>query len=185
MRDYSVTPFRANPATSALRPKADIRLQRGICRCGPLNETARAVERCAQGVVKTEASTAGGTVSLRCAPSDTPWMMAVTVRFAGVRLRPEIGRIALLVSTPYRFVILTSSVKRFRLIDREIFIILRGLVCAMRLKALATAHRVIVVKCAIFTTPNSLKSQGAQNIKSPFRNDRAITSKLYSRLSPT
>ena len=89
-------------------------------RMGPLNETARAVERCAQGVVKTEATRREERL-FALALSDTPWMMAVTVRFAGARLRPEIGRIALLVSTPYRFVILTSSVKRFRLIDWEIF----------------------------------------------------------------
>ena len=54
----------------------------------------------------------------------------------------------------------------------------------MQLKALVTAHRAIVVKCAIFTTANSLKSQGAQNIKYP-HNNRAIASKLYSGLSPT
>ena len=38
----------------------------------------------------------------------------------------------------------------------------------MRFKASGRDHRAVVVECAIFATPNLLKSQLAQNIKSPF-----------------
>ena len=37
MRIYSIAPFRANQPL-ALRPKADIRLQRTICREGPISD---------------------------------------------------------------------------------------------------------------------------------------------------
>src|SRR5215471_9911217 len=57
-------------------------------------------------------------------------------------------------------------------------------VLAMRHKGRRSAHHVEVVECAIFATPNSLKSQAARNIKSPFSNIRAVTSKLCTH-SPT
>ncbi len=54
----------------------------------------------------------------------------------------------------------------------------------MRFKISGEAHRVPVVECAIFATLNFLKSQLAQNIKSPFSNIRAVTSELYAHLRP-
>ena len=54
----------------------------------------------------------------------------------------------------------------------------------MRRKGRRDAHHVEVVECAIFATRNSLKSQGALNLKSPFSNIRAVTSKLCTQ-SPT
>jgi|ERR1700687_1811053 hypothetical protein len=61
----------------------------------------------------------------------------------------------------------------------------QGLVCPMRFKDCREAHRARVVECALFATPNSLKSQGAQNLKSPFSNIRAVTLKLCRRSRPT
>jgi hypothetical protein len=59
----------------------------------------------------------------------------------------------------------------------------RGL--AMPLKACSNAHHVEVVASDIFATRNSLKSQEGRNLKSPFSNIRAVTSKLCPESSLT
>ena len=45
------------------------------------------------------------------------------------------------------------------------------------------AHRVQIVACIFFATPNSLKSQRAQKVLSPYSNTHAVTPKLYSSSS--
>jgi hypothetical protein len=55
----------------------------------------------------------------------------------------------------------------------------------MRLKGRRNAGHVEVVECALFATPNSLKSLAGQNLKSPWSNTRAVTSKLCPHPSPT
>ena len=42
------------------------------------------------------------------------------------------------------------------------------------------AHRVEIVACIFFATPNSLKSQRPQKVLSPYSNTHAVTPKLYS-----
>ena len=53
---------------------------------------------------------------------------------------------------------------------------------AMLLEDFAEVHRPEVVECAIYATPNFLKSQAARKLKSPFSNICAVASKLRRRL---
>src|SRR5216683_7388975 len=52
-------------------------------------------------------------------------------------------------------------------------------------KAAIRPHNAKVVICALFTTRNSLKSQGRRKVFSPIRKVRAISQKLYSHSGTT
>src|SRR5579863_1269831 len=65
------------------------------------------------------------------------------------------------------------------------FAVVKDRVCAMRLQDCRATSHATVAECAIFATSNSLKSQVVQNLKSPFSNIRAVTSKLCERSRPT
>ena len=82
-------------------------------------------------------------------------------------------------------IILTNGSKQFRFGRVEIFESLKDRFAPMRFKDCREGHRAGVVECVIFATRNSLKSQGARNLKSPFSNIRAVTLKLCSHSKPT
>src|ERR1700716_2004073 len=75
-------------------------------------------------------------------------------------------------------IILTRSLKQFRLDNIEVCCGLQKLVRAMMLQGCRTADRAEVVESDRFATPNSLKSHGERNLLSPFSNTCAITPKL-------
>ena len=75
-------------------------------------------------------------------------------------------------------IILTRSLKQFRLDKIEVCCGLQKLVRAMMLQGCRTADRAEVVESGRFATPNSLKSHGERNLLSPFSNPCAITPKL-------
>src|SRR5882762_312860 len=75
-------------------------------------------------------------------------------------------------------IILTRSLKQFRLDKIEVCCGLQKLVRAMMLQGCRTAERAEVVESGRFATPNSLKSHGERNLLSPFSNTCAITPKL-------
>src|SRR6202140_192731 len=75
-------------------------------------------------------------------------------------------------------IILTISLKQFRLDKIEVCCGPQKLVCAMMLQGCRKADRVEVVERDRFATPNSLKSHGERNLLSPFSNTCAITPKL-------
>src|SRR6267378_776176 len=75
-------------------------------------------------------------------------------------------------------IILTRSLKQFRLDNIEVCCGLQKLVRAMMLQGCRTADRAEVVESGRFATPNSLKSHGERNLLSPFSNPCAITPKL-------
>jgi len=76
-------------------------------------------------------------------------------------------------------IILTSSLKQFRLDNIEVWLRpSKILVRAMMLQGCRKADRAEVVERDRFATPNSLKSHGERNLLSPFSNTCAITLKL-------
>src|SRR6266700_4950414 len=75
-------------------------------------------------------------------------------------------------------IILTRSLKQFRLDNIEVCCGLQKLVRAMMLQGCRKAYRAEVVERDRFATPNSLKSHGERNLLSPFSNTCAITLKL-------
>ncbi len=81
-------------------------------------------------------------------------------------------------------IILTRSLKQFRLDKIEVCCGLQKLVRAMMLQGCRTADRAEVVESGRFATPNSLKSHGERNLLSPFSNPCAITPKLCMLSSP-
>jgi hypothetical protein len=81
-------------------------------------------------------------------------------------------------------IILTRSLKQFRLDNIEVCCGLQKLVRAMMLQGCRTADRAEVVESGRFATPNSLKSHGERNLLSPFSNPCAITPKLCMLSSP-
>jgi hypothetical protein len=54
----------------------------------------------------------------------------------------------------------------------------------MALEARRQVHHAEVVERGIFATDNSLKSHMGQNLKSPFSNNHAVTSKLCTPSRP-
>jgi hypothetical protein len=81
-------------------------------------------------------------------------------------------------------IILTRSLKQFRLDKIEVCCGLQKLVRAMMLQGCRTADRAEVVESGRFATPNSLKSHGERNLLSPLSNPCAITPKLCMLSSP-
>ena len=75
-------------------------------------------------------------------------------------------------------IILTSSLRQFRLDKIEVCCGLQKLVRPMMLQGCCKADRAEVVERDRFATPNSLKSHGERNLLSPFSNSCAITPKL-------
>src|SRR5882672_9890459 len=75
-------------------------------------------------------------------------------------------------------IILTRSLKQFRLDKIEVCCGLQKLVRAMMLQGCRKADRAEVVERDRFATPNSLKSHGERNLLSPCSNTCAITLKL-------
>ena len=75
-------------------------------------------------------------------------------------------------------IILTRTLKQFRLDNIEVCCGLQNLVRAMILQGSRKADRAEVVERDRFATPNSLKSHGERNLLSPFSNTCAITPKL-------
>src|SRR5713226_5484818 len=75
-------------------------------------------------------------------------------------------------------IILTRSLKQFRLDNIEVGCGPQKLVCAMMLQGCRKADRAEVVERDHFATPNYLKSHGERNLLSPFSNTCAITPKL-------
>src|ERR1700724_3524208 len=75
-------------------------------------------------------------------------------------------------------IILTRSLKQFRLDNIEVCCGLQKLVRAMMLQGCRKADRAEVVERDRFATPNSLKSQGERNLLSPVSNTCAKTQKL-------
>jgi hypothetical protein len=115
-------------------------------------------------------------------------VMIADMTFRSITLRTQhatIGEFAGRDAVADAEIILTNSSKQFRFGRVEIFESLKDRFAAMRFKDRRERHRARVVECAIFATPNSLKSQVARNLKSPFSNIRAVTLKLCSRSRPT
>src|SRR5260370_16178655 len=91
--------------------------------------------------------------------------------------RPRCGRLHLRSSNlndGYRaigeaVIILTRSLKQFRLDKIQGGCGPQKLVCAMMLQRCRKADRAEVVQPDHFATPNSLKSHGERNLPSPFR----------------
>src|SRR5260370_16585983 len=81
-------------------------------------------------------------------------------------------------------IILTRTLKQFRLDNIEVCCGLQNLVRAMILQGCRKADRAEVVERDRFATPNSLKSHGERNLLSPFSNTCAITPKLCVPSSP-
>src|SRR6202040_3285972 len=81
-------------------------------------------------------------------------------------------------------IILTRSLKQFRLDKIEVCCGLQKSVPAMMLQGCRKADRAEVVERDRFATPNSLKSHGERNLLSPFSNPCAITPKLCMLSSP-
>src|SRR6266481_6728944 len=75
-------------------------------------------------------------------------------------------------------IILTRSLKQFRLDNIEVCCSLQKLVRAMMLQGCRKADRAEVVERDRFATPNSLKSHRQRNPLSPVSNTCAITPKL-------
>ena len=75
-------------------------------------------------------------------------------------------------------IILTSSLRQFRLDKIEVCCGLQKLVRPMMLQGCCKADRAEVVERDRFATPNSLKSHGERNLLSPVSNTCAITPKL-------
>src|SRR5258708_9432047 len=75
-------------------------------------------------------------------------------------------------------IILTRSLKQFRLDKIKVCCGLQKLVRAMMLQGCRTADRAEVVESGRFATPNSLKSHGEQYPISPFINHCPIAPKL-------
>src|ERR1700720_3766775 len=75
-------------------------------------------------------------------------------------------------------IILTRSLKQFRLDKIEVCCGPQKLVCAMMLQGCRKADRAEVVERDHFAMPNYLKSHGERNLLSPFGNTCAITPKL-------
>ena len=80
---------------------------------------------------------------------------------------------------------MTASSKQFRLDIVELCGSHQKSVHPMMPDARREGHRARVAECAISATHNSLKSQRPRNPKSPFSNNRAVTSKLCIRSRPT
>ena len=85
----------------------------------------------------------------------------------------------------FELTILTSSSKHFRLLAVEIFRGPQESVHPMTLQTRRQVHHAEVVERAIFATDNSLKSHMRRNLKSPFSNNHAVTSKLCTPSRPT
>src|SRR6202043_1492792 len=81
-------------------------------------------------------------------------------------------------------IILTRSLKQFRLDKIEVCCGPQKLVCAMMLQGCRKADRAEVVERDHFATPNYLKSHGERNLLSPFSNTCAITPKLCMPSGP-
>ena len=81
-------------------------------------------------------------------------------------------------------IILTGSLKQFRLDRIEAFEVLKKRVRVMPLNGCREANHVEVVQCALFATRNSLKSHEAEKPFSPYRNTRAISPKLHKHSRP-
>src|SRR6202047_1168844 len=81
-------------------------------------------------------------------------------------------------------IILTRSLKQFRLDKIEVCCGPQKLVCAMMLQGCRKADRAEVVEREHFATPNYLKSHGERNLLSPFGNTCAITPKLCMPSGP-
>src|ERR1700726_1166442 len=75
-------------------------------------------------------------------------------------------------------IVLTSSLKQFRLDKIEVCCGPQKLVRPMTLQGSRKADRAEVVERDRFATPNPLKSHGERNLLSPFSNTCAITPKL-------
>lgn len=75
-------------------------------------------------------------------------------------------------------IILTRSLKQFRLDKIEVCCGLQKLVRAMMLQGCRKADRAEVVERDRFATPNSLKSHRQRNLLSPVSNTCAITPKV-------
>jgi hypothetical protein len=75
-------------------------------------------------------------------------------------------------------IVLTRSLKQFRLDRIEVWCGPQKLVCAMVLQGCRKADRAEVVERDHFAAPNYLKSHGERNLLSPFSNTCAITPKL-------
>src|ERR1700730_4046255 len=81
-------------------------------------------------------------------------------------------------------IVLTSSLKQFRLDKIEVCCGPQKLVCAMMLQGCRKADRAEVVERDHFATPNYLKSHGERNLLSPSGNTCAITPKLCMPSGP-
>jgi hypothetical protein len=81
-------------------------------------------------------------------------------------------------------IILTSSLRQFRLDKIEVCCGLQKLVRPMMLQGCCKADRAEVVERDRFATPNSLKSHGERNLLSPVSNTCAITPKLCKPSRP-
>ena len=105
----------------------------------------------------------------RCAGS--PTASAVT----GGKITVQIGEAV---------IVLTSSLKQFRLDKIEVCCSFQKLVRPMTLQGRRKADRAEVVERDRFATPNPLKSHGERNLLSPVSNTCAITPKLCTYLRP-
>src|SRR5260221_3315619 len=81
-------------------------------------------------------------------------------------------------------IILTRSLKQFRLDKIEVCCGPQKLVCAMMLQGCRKSDRAEVVERDRFATPNYLKSHGERNLLSPCSNTCAITPKLCMPSGP-
>src|SRR5712691_11716142 len=145
----------------------------------PLNRCA--IARCAGS--PTASAATGGKIVRGCAACLRTWWSRIE---RSAIPRPRCGRLHLHrqnLNDGHRAIgeaeiILTRSLKQFRLDNIEVCCGLQKLVRAMMLQGCRKADRAEVVERDRFATPNSLKSHGERNLLSPFSNTCAITPKL-------
>src|SRR5882757_7647632 len=131
---------------------------------GPKSHMARnrcAIARCA-GSPTASAVTGGKIVKTqnRCA-------LVRSLRRCGLSANMMVADRTVHIRAQEAEIILTRSLKQFRLDKIEVCCGLQKLVRAMMLQGCRTADRAEVVESGRFATPNSLKSHGKRNLLSP------------------
>src|SRR3981189_451559 len=184
--NFRFTPeSRLNSEIAACPESANARNRCAIARCAG-SPTASAVT--GGKIVKTQNRCALVRSLRRCGLSAN---MMVADRTVHIRAQDAEGRICIVKNLNDGHpaigeaeIILTRSLKQFRLDKIEVCCGLQKLVRAMMLQGCRTADRAEVVESGRFATPNSLKSHGERNLLSPFSNPCAITPKLCMLSSP-
>src|SRR5229473_2407353 len=166
---------------------------RSACLKGAMARNRCAIARCAGSptasavtggkIVKTQNRCALVRPLRRCGLSANMVVTDRTVRNPAPKMRKGCICIVKNLNDGHRAIgeaeiILTRSLKQFRLDNIEVCCGLQKLVRAMMLQGCRKADRAEVVERDRFATPNSLKSHGERNLLSLFSNTCAITPKL-------